>query len=463
MDHARSLRVGDPLDDDDRRRADGLGAAAREGRGPGRGRRGGRRRAASSAATAPGIERGHFYAPAVVTGAPARDRPAARGDLRAGGADRAGGLARRGHRAGQRARRFGLGANVYTRDLETAVRCLREIKRRHGLDQRPAHRQRRRPVRRDEAVRPRARARPGGPRGLPGDQARRTSRRRSRRRSGGTPTAAAARRTAPDGRSGRARGSAGGAGQRQREGGVLVELELAAAAQVDLEVGEHLDRPLQRAPVGLLGPRDRLLGEPGRPPSDARHLLLRHAGLDARPRRGAPRAAAARPGRPAGPRARRGTRAARRARGSRAGRRPRARRRGRRPGGRLSPAARLLDVRRARLRGGMERDRELLQLAREPLLAGPDQRDQLLGRLRIELQPELARRARPPTSGSSQGFGAGHSRTSPPAFSTAVAQRLQRLAADDAGPARCPAATRQRRLQRAELGGLPGAASSTRR
>ena len=74
-----------------------------------------------------GIERGHFFAPAVVT-ARRPDRPAARGDLRAGGADRAGRVAGRGDRARQLARRFGLGANVYTRDLETVVRCMREIK-----------------------------------------------------------------------------------------------------------------------------------------------------------------------------------------------------------------------------------------------------------------------------------------------------------------------------------------------
>ena len=36
-----------------------------------------------------GHERGHYYAPAVVTGAAGGDRPAARGDLRPGRADRA--------------------------------------------------------------------------------------------------------------------------------------------------------------------------------------------------------------------------------------------------------------------------------------------------------------------------------------------------------------------------------------
>ena len=76
-----------------------------------------------------GHERGHFYSPAVVTGAPAET------DLLR--EETFGPVApivpvegpRRGDRARQLARRFGLGANVYTRDLETAiVRCMREIK-----------------------------------------------------------------------------------------------------------------------------------------------------------------------------------------------------------------------------------------------------------------------------------------------------------------------------------------------
>ena len=57
------------------------------------------RRARRSSRAATAGDRGYFFAPAVVTGAPARDRPAARGDVRPGGADRAGDDARRGDRA----------------------------------------------------------------------------------------------------------------------------------------------------------------------------------------------------------------------------------------------------------------------------------------------------------------------------------------------------------------------------
>ena len=100
-----------------------------------------------------------------------RDGAAARGDLRPGGADRAGGLARRGDPAGERHALRPRRQRLHARPRDRGALHARD-QGRHGLDQRPADRQRRRPVRRDEAVRLRPRARPGGSRGVPGDQAR---------------------------------------------------------------------------------------------------------------------------------------------------------------------------------------------------------------------------------------------------------------------------------------------------
>ena len=74
-----------------------------------------------------GQERGHFFAPAVVTGAPSETdllREETFGPVApivlVASLDEAIELAN--------STPFGLGANVYTRDLETAVRCLREIR-----------------------------------------------------------------------------------------------------------------------------------------------------------------------------------------------------------------------------------------------------------------------------------------------------------------------------------------------
>jgi len=74
-----------------------------------------------------GHDRGHYFAPAVVTGAPAETdllREETFGPVApivpVASLDEAIALAN--------ATPFGLGANVYTRDLETAVRCLREIR-----------------------------------------------------------------------------------------------------------------------------------------------------------------------------------------------------------------------------------------------------------------------------------------------------------------------------------------------
>ena len=126
LDHTRTLVVGDPLDSStdigpmvsDRQRskveaqveaAVAAGASLVAG-----GDRAGR-------------ERGHYYAPAVVTGAPAETdllREETFGPVApivpVGSLDEAIELAN--------GTRYGLGANVYTRDLESAVRCLRELR-----------------------------------------------------------------------------------------------------------------------------------------------------------------------------------------------------------------------------------------------------------------------------------------------------------------------------------------------
>ena len=70
---------------------------------------------------------GHFYAPAVVTGAPGGDRPPREETfgpvapvVRGGSLDEAIALAN--------ASPYGLGANVYTQDLDAILRCMRELK-----------------------------------------------------------------------------------------------------------------------------------------------------------------------------------------------------------------------------------------------------------------------------------------------------------------------------------------------
>jgi betaine-aldehyde dehydrogenase len=74
-----------------------------------------------------GFDRGHFLAPTVVTGAPSSTallREETFGPVApivpVDSLDEAIALAN--------STRFGLGANVYTRDLETAIRCMREIR-----------------------------------------------------------------------------------------------------------------------------------------------------------------------------------------------------------------------------------------------------------------------------------------------------------------------------------------------
>jgi acyl-CoA reductase-like NAD-dependent aldehyde dehydrogenase len=126
VDHTRTLRVGDPLDETtdigpmvsagQREKVEAqVGAAVAEGA------------ELVVGGDRAGQERGHFYAPAVITGAPA-DTDLLREEtfgpvapiVPVSSLDEAIELAN--------GTRFGLGANIYTRDLETAVRCLREIK-----------------------------------------------------------------------------------------------------------------------------------------------------------------------------------------------------------------------------------------------------------------------------------------------------------------------------------------------
>jgi acyl-CoA reductase-like NAD-dependent aldehyde dehydrogenase len=126
VDHTRTLRVGDPFEEETDI-GPMVSAAQRE-----------KVEAQVGAAVAAGAEvvvggdhagreRGHYYAPVVITGAPAETdllREETFGPVApivpVDGLDEAIELAN--------GTRFGLGANVYTRDLETAVRCLREIK-----------------------------------------------------------------------------------------------------------------------------------------------------------------------------------------------------------------------------------------------------------------------------------------------------------------------------------------------
>jgi acyl-CoA reductase-like NAD-dependent aldehyde dehydrogenase len=126
VDYTRSLRIGDPLAEETD--VGPMVSAAQRGK----------VEAQVEAAVAAGAElvaggdragfdRGHFYSPAVVTGASASTdllREETFGPVApivpVGSLDEAIELAN--------GTRFGLGANVYTRDLETAVRCMREIR-----------------------------------------------------------------------------------------------------------------------------------------------------------------------------------------------------------------------------------------------------------------------------------------------------------------------------------------------
>ena len=127
VEHTRSARRRRPVRPEHRHRADGLGQPARQGR-----RRRSRRRSPRAPRWSPAATRRSATAatsstPAVVTGAPAETdllREETFGPVAplvsVGSLDEAIELAN--------STRFGLGANVYTRDLRTMLRCLREIK-----------------------------------------------------------------------------------------------------------------------------------------------------------------------------------------------------------------------------------------------------------------------------------------------------------------------------------------------
>ncbi len=126
VEHARSLRVGDPLAAD----TDVGPMASAAQRAKVQAQLEGAVAAGASVLTGgdrAGHERGHFFAPTVVTGA-AADTELLREEtfgpvapiVPVASLDEAIALAN--------STPFGLGANVYTRDLETALRCVREIR-----------------------------------------------------------------------------------------------------------------------------------------------------------------------------------------------------------------------------------------------------------------------------------------------------------------------------------------------
>jgi acyl-CoA reductase-like NAD-dependent aldehyde dehydrogenase len=126
VEHAESLRVGDPMD----AQTDVGPMASAVQRGKVAAQVDAAVAAGATLVTGAGdggAQRGHFFTPAVVTGAPSETellREETFGPVApivpVASLDEAIALAN--------GTRFGLGANVYTRDLATAVRCMREIK-----------------------------------------------------------------------------------------------------------------------------------------------------------------------------------------------------------------------------------------------------------------------------------------------------------------------------------------------
>ena len=170
-DHTRTPADRRPDGPGDRRRPDGLRRPAREGRRPGRGGGGGRRRGGRRRRLGRPRPRATSSPPPWSPGrrpTPTCSREETFGPVaplvRVRSLDEAIELAN--------STRFGLGANVYTEDLKTMLRCMREIKAGTVWFNDPLTDNDAGPVRRLQAVGPRPRARARGTRSLPGDQAR---------------------------------------------------------------------------------------------------------------------------------------------------------------------------------------------------------------------------------------------------------------------------------------------------
>ena len=203
---------------------------------------------------------------------------------------------------------------------------------------------------------------PGGPGGLPGHEA------RAHRDEDRAEGVVVPLRGGPTPRRRRARAS--GARQRARRARTPCSrpVQVAAAAQLHLQVGEHAERPLERRHVGLLARAIIFLLAHGGPLS-ASAPSRRACPPRAATRPGAPRAACARSARRACSAARRAPRAARRAPACRAGRPRRARRPGRRRRAPCRVAASRSHVRAVTFAAGCSAERDLLELARQALLA----------------------------------------------------------------------------------------------
>ena len=171
VDHTRTLRDRRPDGPGDRRRPDGQRRPARQGARAGRGGGGGRRRAArrrrrrrARARLLLRARRGHRRAARRPTCCARRRSARSRRSCRSTSLDEAIELAN--------ASPYGLGANVYTRDLETAIRCARELRAGTVWINDPLTDNDAGPFGGMKRSGPRPRARPGGARRLPGDQAR---------------------------------------------------------------------------------------------------------------------------------------------------------------------------------------------------------------------------------------------------------------------------------------------------